>query len=398
VTAVRVRPDLPRRADLVIIGGGVVGAATAFYASRAGLRPLLIEARPHLCTLTTPRATGAFRLQFDNREELELVRESVQLFLNFPEVTGQRAYGLGVRQQGYLWLTTTEEGAERQRRAVERQHGWGLTDVEVLGGNEVRRRFPYVGPNVLQGRFRAGDGFLDTVALTLGLADASRAQVVLDTPVTGFRVTGGRLEAVMSRSTAVSTSCAVVACGPLSGIVAGVAGADLPLRAVRRQKLVMPDVPEVPQDAPMTIDEETGTHWRPALLGAWLLCTDPHTPPSPPTWNVPADRDFGLQLLDPASPVAAARIVPFWREVWERGEPNWYVEAGQYTMTPDHRPLIGPTRIDGLYVNSGYSGHGIMGSPAGSRILVDVLTGRRRPVDNPFRVDREFVRRELDRL
>ena len=86
----------------MIIGGGVVGAATAFYASRAGLRPLLIEARPHLCTLTTPRATGAFRLQFDNREELEMVRESIELFLNFRKVTRQRAFDLGIRQQGYL--------------------------------------------------------------------------------------------------------------------------------------------------------------------------------------------------------------------------------------------------------------------------------------------------------
>jgi sarcosine oxidase subunit beta len=398
VSAVRVRTDLPRRADLVIIGGGVVGAATAFFASQAGFRPLLIEARPALCTLTTPRATGAFRLQFDNREELEMVRESVQLFLNFQEVTGQDAYGLAVRQQGYLWLTTSEEGAERQRRVVERQHGWGLGDVELLSGDEVRRRFSFVGPNVVQGRFRAADGFLDTVALTLGLAEASGADVVLETPVTGFQVTEGKLRAVMSRNTAVATRRAVVACGPLSGIVAGVAGADLPIRAVRRQKLVMPDVPEVPQDAPMTIDEDTGTHWRPALHGAWLLFTDSNTLPSPPSWNVPADRDFGFQLLDPASPVAAARIVPFWSDVWERGESNWYVEAGQYTMTPDHRPLIGPTRIDGLYVNSGYSGHGIMGSPAGSRILVDVLAGRIRPQDNPFRVDREFVARELDKL
>ena len=73
-------PYPPARAELVVIGGGVVGAATAFHASRAGLRPLIVEARPQLCTLTTPVAAGAFRLQFDDREELELVRESVELF------------------------------------------------------------------------------------------------------------------------------------------------------------------------------------------------------------------------------------------------------------------------------------------------------------------------------
>ena len=132
-------------------------------------------------------------------EELELVRESVELFLNFRKATRQRAFDLGVRQQGYLWLTTSPDGAERQRRIVERQHGWGLADVELLDGDEVRGRFPFVGPDVVQGRFRAGDGFLDTVSLTLGLAEASRGDVVLETPVTGVEVTDGRLEAVVSR-------------------------------------------------------------------------------------------------------------------------------------------------------------------------------------------------------
>src|SRR5205823_10381326 len=120
--------ELPGTADLVVIGGGVVGAATSFHAARAGLSPLLVERRPALCTLTTPVATGAFRLQFDNREELELVRRSVELFLNFAAITRQRDYDLPIRQQGYLWLTTSEAGAERQRRLVDAQHAWGRHD------------------------------------------------------------------------------------------------------------------------------------------------------------------------------------------------------------------------------------------------------------------------------
>src|SRR5216117_1306565 len=107
--------DPPRNADLVVVGGGVVGAATAFHLARAGLRPVIVEARPALCTLTTPVAAGAFRLQFESLEELTLVRESVELFLNFEEVTAQRTYRLHVQQPGYLWLTTREDVAKRQR-------------------------------------------------------------------------------------------------------------------------------------------------------------------------------------------------------------------------------------------------------------------------------------------
>lgn len=384
------RTDPPARAEVVVIGGGVIGAATAFFASLAGLRPVLVESRAALCTLTTPVATGAFRLQFDNREEYELVRESVDLFLNFRDLIGRDEYDLGVRQQGYLWLTTSDEVAERQRRLVAEQAGWGLTDVDVLTGSEVRERFPYVDERVVQARFRAGDGFLDPKQLTFGLAAASGAEVVVDCKALGFRLNGGPLSGVETTRGVIATNAAVIAAGPLSGLVADEAGIHLPIETVRRQKVVMPDVPEVPAGAPMTIDEDTGVHWRPALRGASLLHTDPSTPPSPATEDVPIDREFAFRLLDPRSPVSVARVVPFWRNVWERGTAQWWVEAGQYTMTPDHRPLIGPTGIDGLFVNTGYSGHGIMAGSAGSRLLVDVLTGRISPSENPFRLDREF--------
>ena len=252
--------SLPNTADLVIIGGGVVGAATAFHAVRAGLRPLLIERRAALCALTTAAATGAFRLQFDNEEELRLVRRSVELFLNFAEVTGQREYDLAIRQQGYLWLTTDEGRAARQRELVARQHEWGQDDVEILPGDEVRRRFPYVGLNVVQARFRAGDGFLDQKALTLGLtaaACAAGARVATGRTVVGFRAAGGRLAGVETDDGTVATGTAVIAAGPFSGAVAALAGVALPVAPSHRQKIILPELPEVPPGAPMTIDEET---------------------------------------------------------------------------------------------------------------------------------------------
>jgi sarcosine oxidase, subunit beta len=379
----------PRTAELVVIGGGIVGAATAFYASRAGIHSVLIETRPALCTLTTPVSTGAFRLQFSTEEELRLVEESVELFQNFAEVTGQREYDPSIRDQGYLWLTRSPERAARQRELVERQHGWGVTDIELLDGDEVRRRFPYVAEDVLQARFRAGDGFIDTRAVTMGLATASGTTVVTGCRAQGFDIAGGRLRAVRTSLGAIETERAVIACGPLSGGVAGWAEVDLPIETVRRHKLVMPDVPQVPAGAPMTIDEDSGAHWRPALRGAWLLFTDPTTPPSEPTDAVPADPGFAFELLDPASPTAVARTAPFWAEVWERNAAHWMVQAGQYTMTPDHWPLIGETGVGGLFINTGYSGHGIMLSPAGSRRLADLLAGTVAPADNIFRPDRE---------
>ena len=389
--SIRYRSDPPRTAELVVVGGGIIGAATAFHAARAGLRPVLVERRPALCTLTTAAAAGGFRLQLDTKDELAVVRESVELFLDFAEATGQTAYEPGVREQGYLWITASEEGASRQRALVEEQRRWGVDEVELLDGDEARRRFPYLAPSVVQARFRQRDGLIDPKAVTFGLALSSGADVVVRCGVVGFDIDGDRLAAVRTERGTISTEAAVIACGPLSGLLASEAGIELPVETVRRQKLVLPEVPEVPADAPMTIDEDTGAHWRPAFRGAWALFTDPATPPSPPEEVVTPDPGLAFDLLDPTSPSALARIAPFWRGVWKRGSDHWLLQAGQYTMTPDRRPLLGETSVRGLFVNTGYSGHGVMAGPAGSRLVVDAVIGARAAERAPFRPDRTFA-------
>jgi sarcosine oxidase subunit beta len=389
--------SLPAGAEVVVVGGGIIGAATAFFASRQGLRTLLLERRPALCSLTTAVAGGGYRLQQDNEEDLHLVEASVEIFQNFASVTGQDDHDPDLRRQGYLWLTRTDEGARRQRTLVDAQKGWGLEDVELLDGPEARGRFPYLAADVVQARFRQDDGFVDPKAVTMGFAQGSSASVALGCGVVGIEP-GGQRATVLTTSGRVGADAVVIAAGPFSGVVATMAGVDLPVTAVRRQKLVMPTVAEVPADAPMTIDEDTGAHWRPAYAGATAYFTDPSTPPSPPSEEVPLDHSFVFDLLDPDSPVALARVSPFWRDVWERGSDPWVLQAGQYTMTPDRKPLIGALE-EGLYVNTGYCGHGVMSSAAGARHLADVLTGKVSAEGNPYRPDRAFeARPHLDPL
>ena len=388
---VRYVDELPPTADLVVVGGGIVGGATAFHASRAGLRVVLLERRPALCSLTTAAAAGGYRLQLDDPDEVEVVRESVELLQGFADATGQRDYDPALRPVGYLWCTTSEMVAERQRRQVERQRAWGLTDVELLDGDETRRRWPYLSPDVIQARFRQNDGLLDQKAITFGLVAGSGAEVMVRCGVTGLTVREDRLVSVETERGTVSTERCVIAGGPLSGMLASAAGVDLPIETVLRHKVVLPDVPEVPPDAPMTIDDDTAAHWRPAFGGAFALFTDPETPPAPPREDVSPEPGYAFRVLDPSSATSVARVTPFWRGAWERGSLHWMVQAGQYTMTPDHRPLIGATRVEGVFVNTGYSGHGVMAGPAGSRILTDVITGKLADRDNPFRPDRPFA-------
>ena len=401
---------LPSTADVVVVGAGVVGCSTAFRAARAGLRTVVLDARPRPATLTTPAATGAFRLQFDNAEEVALVREGIELYEDFATRAGLPGYTVGLRPQGYLFCARDEAAAERQRDLVARQRAFGLLDVELLDGDEVRRRYPWVAESVIQARFRAGDGFIDPVRLAWGYAfaasggpgvdqppDAAEATFALGLRVVGLRVVGGRIVAVETHDGAIAAPLVVLATGPFLGRTAALAGIDVPIAPTRRQKVIVPDAPEVPGDAPMTIDEATGAHWRPALRGAFVLLTEASTPPTDPTWSVPTSADYAFRLLDPASPDSVADVAPFWAEVWDRGA-TWMIQAGQYEYTPDHRPIVGSTAVDGLWLNGGWSGHGVMGSGGGSRLLLDAMTGRATgpdwgiraagPDGNPFRLDR----------
>ena len=352
----------------------------------------MLEKRPALATLTTPVATGAFRLQFDNPEEIELVAESIDFFDDL-----HQRVDIGLRHQGYLFVAHTDAGAEAQAELVASQRQWGLTDVELLDGPQARRRFPYLAENVINVRFRQGDGWLDPRRLALELARASGAEFRTDVTVTGFVVHGGEITGVTTSVGPIDARIVMIAAGPLSGPVAKLASLDLPLTTVRRQKLIIPELPQAPADAPMTIEFETGAHWRPAKSGVHALWTAPAAS-EPPVEDVPTTAAFAFGLLDPSSDHALSRIVPFWREVWSSPRLQWLLQAGQYTYTPDRRPLLGPTIIPGLAVNTGYSGHGIMGSIGGSRRAVDAIVGRLQPEANPLRPDRPMAARTFDIL
>ena len=112
---------------------------------------------------------------------------------------------------------------------------------------------------------------------------------------------------------------------------------------------------------------------------------DPSAPATEPQENVTPDANFAFDLLSPDSPRSLARISPFWNQVWERGEPDWVLQAGQYEYAPDHRPYLGPSVVPGLVLNCGYSGHGIMASAGGDRLTIDALLGKVTPAENPFR-------------
>jgi sarcosine oxidase subunit beta len=376
--------EFPRSADVVIIGGGIIGCATAFYATEAGLDVVVLERMGSLGALTTSASDECFRAQFDEPENVQMMLESISVFEHFADVVRVPGCDISIRQQGYLFMTGTEEGVALLRQRVEHQRSFGLSDVDFLDGPEVRRSFPFVGDNVLGATYRARDGWLSAHELTYGFAKGSLALFALSTAATGIRTDGQGVAAVQTSRGEIETRCVVIAAGPFAGVVASWLDVSLPLANIRRQKVVLGTVPAVPRDAPMTIDNDSGAFWRPEVGGAALGWALPEEP-GEPLERVPTDWTFPVVVLD-----GVCRLVPFWADVANAlTRDNVFLSAGQYTHTPDNKPIIGPhTTIPGLWLNLGYAGHGIMASAGGARLLVDQLLHPASCANNSFRFER----------
>ncbi|MDI7275501.1 MAG: FAD-binding oxidoreductase [Anaerolineae bacterium] len=377
--------DLSRPADVVVVGGGVIGVATAFWAGRAGLSVVCLERRDGLGTLTTALSEECFRAQFVEPANIRMMKASIEFFERFAEMTGLQDCDLGLRQQGYLFVSGEEDGPESLRRRVELQRRQGLDDVEFLDGDEVRRRFPYIGPRATAGTFRARDGWLSTHALTYGLARATQGgRFWLRTEATGLILDGQGVAGVETSRGPVATRRVVLATGPYAAATAARFGAGVPVVAVRRHKVVITGHPEIPESAPMTIDDASGAYWRPEAGGAALGWALPE-PPMEPGETVPTDWTFPALVLE-----AVSTLSPFWERVAAglRRE-EVFLSAGQYPSTPDNNPVIDAyAPIPGLYLNVGYGGHGIMASPEGGRLLVELLLGHAPAEAEPFRLER----------
>ncbi len=382
----------PAQAEVVIIGGGVLGAATAFYASKAGLDAVVLEMRDSLASLTTTASEECFRAQFSEPENIAMMKASIAVFENFAEVIGIPGYDIGLHQQGYLFYTSDPEAPEKLRAQVAHQRSMGLDDVEFWTGDEVRHHFPWASPQVTAATWRAKDGWLSAHELTYGFAKGSQARFLLRTRATDILVDAQGVAGVETNRGTIATRTVVIAAGPFSGQVAQWAGAELPLTILRRQKCIIAPHPAIPQDAPMTIDLSTGAHWRPEVGGAALGWSNAlPEEPSEPLENVPTDWTFPALVLE-----EVMKLAPFWEKVAaDLKREHVFLSAGQYTMTPDHKPILGPyPDVPGLFLNVGYSGHGVMGSPEGSRYVVAMITGEMRPEDNPFCFER-FARGEV---
>jgi len=352
-------------ADVVIVGGGIVGSSIAYHLTEAGCTNLLVvERETHQGKGSTGKSMGGVRAQFATPVNIQMSLYSIPFYAGFDERLGHPA---GYRPQGYLFVATSEPHLQYLRTNQEKQKALGLKTARIVSADEIHSMFPQLcSDDVVGGSFCSTDGFVDPYSAMVGFmasAAESGARLWRNAEVTAVNRDAQGITGVETTRGPVATRTLVNAAGPWAAQIGKLAGVDLPVEPLRRMLVPTEPFDQFPHSAPMIIDMSNGFHFRPESLGFLLAWNDPEETPGFKT-------DFEPGFIEKVLTRAAARV-PCFENLAVNPKRAW---AGLYEMTPDHHPILGPVpEVPGFFLANGFSGHGVMHAPATGKILSDLI-------------------------
>jgi len=361
-------------ADVVLIGGGIVGSSIAYHLVSAGCKNVLVlERETAQGKGSTGKSMGGVRAQFSTPVNIQMSLYSIPFYASFEERLG---YPCDYRPQGYLFCATSDKHLAYLRANYEKQVAMGLKNVRLVGGDEIRSVFPQMrGDDIVGGSFCSTDGFVDPYSAMIGfmtwasehgaiLWKNATVQAITRQPATsnsgGSTNAGFEIETTRGK---VSTRMVVNCAGAWSAEIANMVGIKLPVEPLRRMLVPTEPFDQFPHTAPMIIDMSNGFHFRPESRGFLLAWNDPEETPGYKT-------DFEPSFIEKILTRAADRV-PAFENLAVNPKRAW---AGLYEMTPDHHPILGESpEVPGFFFANGFSGHGVMHAPATGKILSDLI-------------------------
>lgn len=361
---------MTKSADVVIVGGGILGLATAYELARRKFGKIVIlEKELFLGAGATSKCAGGIRAQFTTRVNIEMSMLSEKVLANFEDEVGYHAL---FDQVGYMFLLSDENELAQFSKAVELQRSLGLP-VQLIEPSEINKIAPEVRTDdIIKATFCKNDGLADPSDLIQGYATGARrlsVEISVETEVTGIKTSGGKIAGVMTNNGEIATPLVVNAAGPQAKLIGEMVGIRIPVEPIRRQIVTTGALDFIPATFPMVVDVKAGLYFHKESPGLLLGWADKSVQPS---FDISIDPEYTdtilMKALERVPRLETAGVSKAW--------------AGLYETTPDHHAIIGyAEEIDGLFLVTGFSGHGLMHAPAAGIVTAEILTGKNPSID-----------------
>jgi len=352
-----------KKAEILIIGGGVVGASVAYHLTMRGARDVLIlEREARQGEGSTGKATGGVRAQFETEINIKMSLYSLEFFERWD-------FDCGYEPRGYLFFATDANQFEYLKKNVEKQKSLGVKDVEIVDTQAISEIVKGLNcEDICGGSFGARDGFINPLAVMEGFtrkALENGARIESETNVFSIETENGRVKAVETNRGRIECETVVICSGAWARDLAKTAGIDLPVEPQKRQIVWAKSDKAFQTNLPMVIDLGSGFHFRPAKNSPdEILFAFPDR-----VEKASFDTNFEESFIEKVYDRARHRA-PF---LYETKVVKEKCRAGLYENTPDHHAILGGCETVGLYFANGFSGHGVMHSPATGRALAEII-------------------------
>ena len=357
----KMRFELPQKANVVIIGSGIIGAAIAYYLTRSGISDVLVLEQGEIGSQgATSSCLGGLRTQFSTAVNIRFSLISRKVYQRFKEEFGVDP---GFKPYGYLFLATTPKqwkifnSTSRLMKVLD-------VPVESLSPQEVSRRWPFIRVDDLSGgSYTKEDGFYSPIEILKAYVKKARqgGTVFMEKiQVTGISIKNKRAVGIQTKDGyKIKAGIVVNAAGPWAGRVASMAGLDLPIGPLKRHLFFTDTFHEIPKIFPMVIDVDSG--WYMKREGRGLILGGP-------TGNKSFNQHVDFDAEEWTAKKSIQRIPVLERAKIIRG---W---VGHYEMTPDHHAVIGAfPELRNFICAAGFSGHGFQHAPATGMVVAELI-------------------------